>query len=391
MVGKLNIHTAEGHIVISRRTLIKNIGASALLAQVSSNALAAAIKRTGLKEYYAKDFKIGAAVGGRILGGDQELESLLIREFNSITPENCLKWASLRTADGGWNWHDGDRYVELGTAHHMHVVGHCLAWHSQIPESVFKIAGEYISADELTKKMQEHISAVVGRYKGKINAWDAVNEAIADSDGNPMRPSHYFNILGEKFIDIAFHTAHEVDPACHLIYNDYGTERSGKREACVALLKRLKERGVPVNGVGIQAHLHIDEPDVSEIEKSIIEFSKLGLRVHFTELDIDVLPNVWKIPVADIATRFEYTPERDPYKDGLPAEVEEKLAQRWESLFKLFIKHRDKIERVTTWGISDDGSWLNNFPIRGRTNYPLLFDRKHQPHQAYYKLLALRK
>ncbi len=378
--------------MISRRTLIKGLGAGALLIHASSNAFATAIKRTGLKEYYTNDFKIGAAVGGRILAGDQKLEGILTREFNSITPENCLKWESLRTAEGGWNWHDGDRYVELGTQHHMYIVGHCLAWHSQIPESVFKnSAGQYISADDLTKKMQEHISTVVGRYKGKIRAWDAVNEAIADSEGNPMRPSHYFNILGEKFIDIAFNTAHEADPACHLIYNDYGTERTGKREACVALLKRLQEREVPVHGVGIQAHLHIDEPDVSEIEKSIVDFSALGLRVHFTELDIDVLPNMWKIPVADIATRFEYKPERDPYKSGLPIEIEHKLAERWESLFKLFIKHRDKIERVTTWGISDDDSWLNNFPIRGRTNYPLLFNRKHQPHEAYYKLLALKQ
>jgi endo-1,4-beta-xylanase len=271
-------------------------------------------------------------------------------------------------------------------------VGHCLAWHSQVPVSVFKdTSGNYVSAEELKKKMQEHISTVVGRYKGKIHSWDAVNEAIADSDGNPMRPSHYFNILGEQFIDTAFHVAHEADPHVHLIYNDYGIESGNKRHACIELLKRLQQRGVPVNGVGIQAHLKIDEPAVDDIEKSIVDFAALGLRVHFTELDIDVLPNVWKTPVAEISTRFEYKPERDPYINGLPEEIEDKLAARWESLFKVFIKHRDKIERVTTWGISDDGSWLNNFPIRGRTNYALLFDRKHQPHEAYYKLLALKK
>jgi len=372
--------------------MIQGIGAGALLSQLSSAALAKAIKRTGLKDYYAKDFKVGAAVGGRILGGDQELETILVREFNSTTPENCLKWEALRTPDNGWKWTTADAYVDLGTRNHMYVVGHCLAWHSQVPQTVFKKPdGEYVSADELKQKMTEHISTVVTRYKGRINAWDAVNEAIGDEPGNPMRKSHYFNILGEQFIDHAFHVAHEADPAAHLMYNDYGTERAGKREACIALLKRLKERGVPVNGVGIQAHVHIDEPSVDEIEKSIIDFAALGLRVHFTELDMDVLPSVWNIPVADIATRFEYKPERDPYKEGLPKDIEEKLARRWEELFKLFIKYRDKIERVTLWGISDDQSWLNNFPIRGRTNYPLLFDRKHQPHEAYYKLLALRK
>jgi len=379
-------------MTISRRKFITNIGAATLAAQLSSNAFAIAAKRTGLKEYYADDFKIGAAIGGQILNGNAELEALLVREFNSISPENCLKWESLRTADGGWKWSDADKYVDLGMRNKMYIVGHCLAWHSQVPNSVFKNAsGDYFSAEELKKKMTDHITTVVGRYKGKIQAWDVVNEAIGDETGNPMRKSHYFNILGEQFIDHAFYVAHETDPAAHLMYNDYGTERTGKREACIALLKRMKERGVPVNGVGIQAHLHVDEPGVEELEKSIVDFASLGLRVHFTEFDMDVLPNIWKIPVADISTRFEYKPERDPFKDGLPKDMEEKLALRWESIFKIFIKHRDKIERVTTWGISDDGSWLNNFPIRGRTNYALLFDRKHQPHEAYNKLLALRK
>ncbi|HEX2583834.1 MAG TPA: endo-1,4-beta-xylanase, partial [Steroidobacteraceae bacterium] len=288
--------------MISRRTILQGIGAGALLAQVSSNALAAAMKRTGLKDYYAKDFKIGAAVGSDILHGDKELEGILVREFSSTTPENCLKWEPVHPNADTWNWADADTYVDIGTRNHMYVVGHCLAWHSQVPNSVFKNAsGDYVSADELKKKMTDHISTVVGRYKSRINAWDAVNEAIGDEPGNPMRKSHYFNILGEQFIDHAFHVAHEVDPAVHLMYNDYGTERTGKREACVALLKRLKDRGVPVQGVGIQAHLHIDEPSVDEIEKSIVDFAALGLRVHFTELDIDVLPNVWKIPVADIS------------------------------------------------------------------------------------------
>lgn len=379
-------------MTLSRRTFITSMGASAVLAQLTSRAYAEAANRVGLKDYYANDFKIGTAVGGKILGGDKELEAILIREFSSTTPENCLKWASIRTADNGWNWRDADTYVDLGTRNNMYVVGHCLAWHSQIPDSVFKNAsGDYISAEALSKKMHEHISTLVGRYKGRINAWDAVNEAIGDGNGNPLRTSHYFNILGEQFIDLAFNIAHETDPNVHLIYNDYGIERSGKREACIDLIKRLQKRGVPVNGIGIQAHISIDEPDIADIEKSIVDFAALELRVHFTELDIDVLPNVWKLPVADVSTRFEYKPERDPYIKGLPKEIEDKLADRWESLFKVFIKHRDKIQRVTTWGISDDDSWLNNFPIRGRTNYPLLFDRKHQPHEAYFKLIDLKK
>ena len=378
-------------MTVSRRTFITSAGAAALLAQISARAFAQAAQRTGLKDHFADDFRIGAAVGWKILAGDKDLESILFREFNSISPENCLKWESLHTADGGWRWEYADKYVAIGTQHHMYVVGHVLAWHSQTPDSVFKNPdGSYVSAATLKKKMQEHISTVVGRYKGRINAWDAANEAISDDKGNPMRRSHYFNILGEEFIDHAFHVAHEADPAVHLIYNDYGIEGGGKHEACMDLIRRLQKRGVPVNGIGIQAHINMEEPDLETLDKCIVDFASLGLRVHFTELDIDVLPNVWKLPVAEVSTRFEYKPERDPYIHGLPKNVEDKLADRWESLFKVFIKHHDKIERITTWGISDDGSWLNNFPIRGRTNYPLLFDRNHQPHEAYYRLLALK-
>jgi len=213
------------HVTISRRKFITHAGAATLAAQLSSNAFALAAKRTGLKEYYANDFKIGAAVGSAILHGDKELESLLIRDFNSITPENCLKWESVHPANDTWNWADADTYVDIGTRNHMYVVGHCLAWHSQVPGSVFKNAsGDYVSAEELKKKMTDHITTLVGRYKGKIQAWDVVNEALGDEAGNPMRKSNYFNILGENFIDHAFHVAHETDPAAHLMYNDYGTE-----------------------------------------------------------------------------------------------------------------------------------------------------------------------
>jgi endo-1,4-beta-xylanase len=299
-----------------------------------------------------------------------------------------MKWESVRTADGGWKWEGADQFVKFAETHKLHAVGHTLAWHSQIPDSVFKNEkGEYIKPAELSKKMEEHITTIVGRYKGKLPAWDAVNEAVGDD--NQMRKSHYFNILGEEFIDKTFHLAHEVDPNAHLMYNDYNNEQEGKRNATVDMVKRLQKRGVPIHGLGIQAHIAVGGPSIEEIEKSIVAFHNLGLRVHFTELDVDVLPSVWNLPVAEISTRFEYKPERDPFKDGLSKEMNDQLSKRYEDLFKLFIKHKDKIDRVTLWGISDDATWLNDFPIRGRTSYPLLFDRKHQPKDAYYKVLAL--
>jgi endo-1,4-beta-xylanase len=376
---------------ISRRQLLALAGSSAaLLPAAKLQAAAKASANTGLKDHFKDSFYVGAALSASIIKqADPKLNALISHDFNSITPENCMKWGEIRTEDGGWKWADADAFVAFGQQHKMYSVGHALVWHSQIPDSVFKNKeGNYISKEALLKKMQAHISTLVGRYKGKLQAWDVVNEAVSDDKG--MRDSHWYKILGDDFIYKAFNFAHEVDPKAHLMYNDYNIENSGKREAAVEMIKRLQKRGMPIHGLGIQGHLGIDTPDIAEIEKSIIAFAKLGLRVHFTELDVDVLPSVWNIPVAEISTRFDYTPERDPYTKGLPKKMEDKLARRYEALFKLFVKHKDKIERITTWGVSDDATWLNDFPIKGRTNYPLLFDRQQQPKAAYFRLFDIK-
>nr|AQQ74434.1 GH10 Xylanase [uncultured bacterium]AWD75443.1 xylanase [uncultured bacterium] len=372
-----------------RKFLIGSGLAAAVASQMKLTAMAAAAEKTGLKDAYKDRFLIGAAINTSIASGQQaDITEIIKRDFNSVTPENSMKWESVRTADGGWKWEEADHFMNFATQHKLHAVGHTLAWHSQIPESVFKNEkGDYIKPAELSKKMEEHITTIVGRYKGKLHAWDVVNEAVGDD--NQMRKSHYFNILGEEFIDKTFHLAHEVDPKAHLMYNDYNIEKDGKREACIEMLKRLQKRGVPIQGLGIQGHIAVDGPSIADIEKSILAYAALGLRVHFTELDIDVLPQIWNLPVAEISTRFDYKPERDPFKNGLTKEMNDKLSARYEELFKLFIKHKDKIDRITLWGVSDDATWLNDFPIRGRTAYPLLFDRKHQPKDAYYRILNL--
>lgn len=374
--------------MLSRRNFVLGSGVGLMASQLKLSAMAAA-EKVGLKDVYKDRFLIGAAINTSIASGKQaDITEIIKRDFSSVTPENAMKWESVRTEDGGWKWEEADHFVNFATQHKLHAVGHTLAWHSQTPDSVFKNKnGDYIKPAELLKKMEEHITTIVGRYKGKLAAWDAVNEAVGDD--NQMRKSHYYNILGEEFIDKAFHLAHEVDPKAHLMYNDYNIEKDGKREACLEMLKRLKKRGVPIQGLGIQGHIAVDGPSIADIEKSILAYADLGLRVHFTELDIDVLPQVWDLPVAEVSTRFDYKPERDPFKNGMSKEMNDKLSTRYEELFKLFIKHKDKIDRITFWGVSDDATWLNDFPIKGRTSYPLLFDRKHQPKDAYYKILAL--
>ncbi len=374
-------------MTLNRRRFLINSGLVAATCPTAGRLWAEV--RTGLKETFKDRFLIGTALNADVAAGKYpDLTEIIKRNFSSISPENALKWESLRTAEGEWKWADADQFVAFGQAHEIHSVGHCLAWHSQIPDAVFKNAnGKYIKPAQLRKKMTEHITTLVSRYKGKLADWDVVNEAVGDD--NVMRKSHYYKILGEDFIDMAFNLAHEVDPSAHLLYNDYNIEKDGKREAALALLGRLKKRGVPVQGVGIQGHIAMDGPSIADIEKSIEAYAKLGLRVHFTELDIDVLSREWDSPTADIATRFDYTPERDPYKNGMTKERNDQLSARYEALFKLFTKHQDKIDRVTFWGISDDMTWLNDFPIKGRTNHPLLFDRTHQPKDVYFRLLQM--
>nr|AGS42204.1 GH10 family xylanase [uncultured bacterium] len=377
---------------ISRRLFLRNAALSAALLSIKGQAIAKAAERTGIKDFYKDDFRIGTAVATATLTMKEKkpLLALIAREFNAITPENCMKWEPLKPQDKDWHWEAADKFVEFGEKHKMYIVGHNLVWHSQVPKEVFlNESGGTISKEALTAKMQDHIATLAGRYKGRIQAWDVVNEAVED-DGS-WRKSPWYNIMGEDFIAKAFTMAHEVDPKAHLIYNDYNTESPIKRNFIVGMIKNFKKQGVPIHGVGMQEHLAIDGPSVDEIEKTLIALADAGVRAHITELDIDVLPSVWNLPTAEVSTRFEYKPERDPYIQGLPKDMEEKLAKRYEDIFKIYLKHRDKIERVTLWGTADNETWLNDFPIKGRTNYPLLFDRNQKPKPAYFRLLDLKK
>jgi endo-1,4-beta-xylanase len=376
---------------ISRRLFLRNAAIASTLLTIKSNAIAKATERSGIKDFYKDDFRIGTAIStSTLVKNDEHMLGLIAREFNAITPENCMKWEPLRPKDQAWDWTAADKFVEFGQKNNMYVVGHNLVWHSQVPKEVFQDeSGGVIKKEALAIKMQNHIAKLAGRYKGKIHAWDVVNEAVEDNGS--WRKSPWYKIMGEDFIAKAFHLAHEVDPNAHLIYNDYNTETPVKRDFIVGMVKSFKKRGVPIQGVGLQEHLSIDGPSVEEIEKTLVALSNIGVRVHVTELDIDVLPSVWNLPTAEISTRFDYTPERDPYIQGLPKNIEEKLAKRYEDIFKLYLKHRDKIDRVTLWGTTDGETWLNDFPIKGRTNYPLLFDRGFSPKSVYFRLLDLKK
>jgi endo-1,4-beta-xylanase len=233
--------------------------------------------------------------------------------------------------------------------------------------------GRPVSKEVLKSRLEKHIATVVGRYKGQIHGWDVVNEAIED-DGS-WRQSPLYKILGEEFIEIAFRAAHEADPNMELYYNDYSMSKPGKREAVCRLVKNLKAKGLRIDGVGMQSHNGMDYPDLTEYEKSIDAFAACGVKVMITELDLNVLPNPEGFSGADINQNFELKQKYNPYTAGLPADMAKKVNDRWMQFFKIYHKHRSQISRVTLWGISDANSWLNDFPVHGRTNYGVLFDR----------------
>lgn len=234
--------------------------------------------------------------------------------------------------------------------------------------------------------MKEHIDTVVGRYKGRVHGWDVVNEAISDGPGG-LRDSQWRRIIGDDFIEQAFRFARAADPKAELYYNDYGLVDRRKRARAIVMLKRLIERGAPLDAVGMQGHYSLERPPASEVEQAIKDFAALGLKVMITELDVDVLPSRGRAGVADISRREAAHPSLDPYRDGLPDEVQRRLADRYAELFRVFLRHREHVTRVTFWGLDDGHTWLNHFPVRGRTNHPMLFDRDRRPKPAFFAVI----
>ena len=347
--------------------------------------------QNSLRDAFKNHFRIGAALNpGHFTGSDPLGAALAKQHFNAITPENDMKWERIHPrpdpGPAGYNFESADKYVEFGEKNGMFIVGHCLVWHSQVPRWVFQDAdGKPLGRDALLERMREHIFTVVGRYKGRVHGWDVVNEAL-NEDGT-LRKSHWLNIIGEDYIARAFEYARQADPGAELYYNDYNLDYEAKWQGAVELVKKLKQQGLKVTAIGTQSHHKMDRPTLEQIEESFKAFRNLGVKVAVTELDVDVLPAVTRQPTADVSAWTQAGPDSNPYTAGLPDEVQNALAERYRDLFALFLRYRDIITRVTFWGVTDRFSWLNNFPVPGRTNYPLLFDREGKPKPAFDAVL----
>ena len=353
--------------------------------------IAAAPNQPSLKDAFQDSFRIGAAVNAaQFTEEDARGAELIKQQFNSITPENVLKWERVHPKPGVYDFDLPDRYVAFGEKNHMRIIGHTLVWHNQTPRWVFEDEkGNPVDREILLNRMRDHIQTVVGRYKGRIFGWDVVNEAL-NEDGT-LRQSRWLKIIGEDYIAKAFEFAHEADPGAELYYNDYSIENESKREGAIRLIRKLQAEGVRVAAIGIQGHDKIDWPSLDQEDAAITAFAKLGIKVNITELDIDVLPRATREQGAEVTLRAESQAALNPYAGGLPDTVQQALAKRYAGLFGVFLKHRDVVTRVTFWGVTDGDSWLNNWPVQGRTSYPLLFDRNAKPKPAFDAVVQLAK
>lgn len=341
-----------------------------------------------LRDAFAGKFYIGTALNARQISGRDSAALKVVKEqFNAIVAENCMKSAEIQPMEGEFDFSLADQFVDFGEQNNLFVTGHCLVWHSQAPRWFFTdSAGNDVSREVMIERMKNHIYTVVGRYKGRIKGWDVVNEAIME-DGS-LRKSKFYQIVGEDFIKLAFQFAHEADSEAELYYNDYNEWYPGKRDSIVQMIRSLKADGIRIDGIGMQGHVGMDGPSLEDYEAAIVAYANEGVNVMITELDLSALPNRRRNIGADIATNFEYQKELNPYVEGLPDSVSVAWNNRMNGFFNLFLKHSDKISRVTAWGVSDGDSWKNNWPVRGRTDYPLLFDRNYQPKPFLVKIMG---
>ncbi|MGA2851899.1 MAG: endo-1,4-beta-xylanase [Terracidiphilus sp.] len=370
--------------MLSRRIVFTTVLLAACVA-------ASAQQPTTLKDAYRGVFHVGAAINERQIAGTDTVGLGIIKaQFDTISPENVLKWERVHPKPDTYNFDLADKYVEFGEKNHMFIVGHNLVWHSQVPNWVFQDdQGKPVTREVLLKRMHDHIFTVVGRYKGRIQSWDVVNEAL-NEDGT-LRKSKWQQIIGDDFIEKAFEYAHEADPQAELNYNDYSLENEAKLRGALALVAKLKADGIPITTVGIQGHDSLEFPTLQQEDAAITAFARLGVKIAISELDIDVLPRNPQLFSADVSLKVQQDPKLNPYANGLPDDVQQALAKRYAGLFAIYLKHRAEMSRVTFWGVTDGDSWLNNWPVRGRTSYPLLFDRSGKPKPAFDAVIGQEK
>lgn len=350
---------------------------------VSVNQWQVAADPTGTNEYDVTGF----------VSNDQTKDwPLITGNFNWVVAENCMKCEVIHPKEGVYDFTLADQFVNKAKAAGMKVLGHALIWHSQCaPWFHYDENGNLVSPEVLKKRMREHIFTIMSHFKGRVDAWDVVNEAFED-DGSP-RQSLFYQILGTDYIPLAFQYAHEADPSAELYYNDFSMNKPTKVEGVVRFFRPLIQQGLTVHAIGMQGHIiledNVDNQVIKQYEHSIATIASLGIPTAFTELDLSVLPNPYGFSGANISDNFAYRPEMDPYKNGLTRDHEAKIDAFWVDFYQMLLRHHRDIQRVSYWCLNDANSWRNDFPIKGRSDYATLFDRQNQRKPFVDKLIKL--
>lgn len=342
-----------------------------------------------MKDVLGKYFLIGCAINAdQAWEKDPVATEAIVANFNSIVAENCMKGEVIHPEENRYDWTDADRTVKFAEDHHMTLIGHCLVWHSQPPKWMFTYEnGDTVSREVLIDRMYHHITTVMTRYRGKVKGWDVVNEMMMD-DGT-LRPSPYYKIIGPDYIELALKFAHAADPDAELYLNDYSMSMPAKREAYIRLVRDLRAKGCRIDAFGMQSHNGYDYPDLTEYEKTMQALIAEGLKIQMTELDLNMLPNPASFGGAEVSQRFSYDKALNPYVKGLTKAAQRTFNERYLAFFRLYRKYAANIERVTFWGVSDATSWLNGWPIPGRTNYPLLLDRQYKAKPVVKEIIKM--
>ena len=351
-----------------------------------------------LKDAYRDAFLFGTAVNDDIVSGrDARTGALVPGHFNAITAENVMKAEVLHPRPGVWDFDAADAFVAYGERHGMYLIGHTLVWHNQTPAWFFEgDDGSSAAPEVMAERMRDYIEVVAGRYAGRVDAWDVVNEIVGEDGAyRDTAWTRAFGGDGDAVVRLAFEAASRHAPDAALYYNDFNAWRPEKRAGIVRMVRMLQDAGIRIDGIGMQGHWGLNYPPLREIEASIDAYAALGVKVMITELDIDVLPltREGQIIGSGMAHPQFQMPEfkryLDPYRDGLPIAVQQQLAGRYAELFRLFHRKRDVIDRVSVWGVEDGMSWKNDYPVPGRINHPLLFDRERAPKPALDAVLAV--
>lgn len=382
-----------------KKNLIFVLLATALLGACGNKNNQEEQKDITLKEAYANDFLVGVAVAHDIIEkNDTACINIICQQFNAVSPEDVLKPETVHPAPDTWNFEKGDAYCKFAADHGLKALGHTLMWHNQTPDFFWlKEDGTVRSKEEMEKNLVEYVEKTVTHFAGKVYAWDVVNEIVSEEGGyrNDKGWEKYYPGNLDDLVALAFSTAQRCDPNAELYYNDYNMWRQTKVDGAVHIVKMLKEKGIRIDGVGIQAHWGLNYPDMKNVEKTIDRLHELGVKVMITELDVDMLPfskegqMTGKAMFDPALQREEFMSWLNPYANGLPEDVDQQIADRYAEILKTIYNKRDKIARVTFWGLHDGLSWKNGYPIPNRTNYPLLFDRNLKKKKAFYKVVGV--